>query len=181
MARVPYLNPEDLSEENRRLLARPANLFRALVHSPEGFRNFSRLGGWIRSGSTLDPRLRELAILQVGYLVRSEYEYTHHIEIGRSFGVTDDDLRALAVETAGQRSGLGELERAALRAAREMTQQLRASDESFAVLEKHLSREHLIDLVLTIAYYNLVVRVLATLEIDLEPPYRALLQEFPLP
>jgi alkylhydroperoxidase family enzyme len=63
MARLPYLNQEDLSEENKRLLQRPANLYRLLVHSPEAFRNFSRLGGWIRSGSTLDPRLREIAIL----------------------------------------------------------------------------------------------------------------------
>ena len=181
MARVPYLNAEDLAEESRQLLARPGNLFRALAHSPEALRNFLRLGGYIRTGSTLDGRLRELAILQVGYLTRSEYEYAHHIEIGRTFGVTDDDLRALALETAGQRSTLGELERAVLRAAREMTQQLAASDETFAALEKHLSREHLIDLVLSIAYYNLVIRVLATLQIDLEPPYRPLLQEFPLP
>ncbi len=181
MARIPYLNAEDLAEEHRRLLARPANLFRALVHSPEGFRNFSRLGGWIRTGSTLDARLRELAILQVGYATRSVYEYVHHIEIGRGVGVTDDDLRALAAESAGQPSGLGELERAVLRAARELTHGLRVSDETFSVLQKHLSHEHLVDLTLAIGFYCFVVRVLATLEIELEPGYEKLLDEFPLP
>ena len=45
-------------------------------------------------------RLRELAILQVGYVSRIAYEYAHHIEIGRGVGVSDEDLRALAIESA---------------------------------------------------------------------------------
>jgi alkylhydroperoxidase family enzyme len=180
MARLPYLNKEDLPEEHQRLLERPANLFRVLVHSPEAFRNFSRLGGWIRNGSTLDARLREMAILQVGYLTKNAYEYTHHIRIGRDFGVSDDDVRAIALETAGKPSGLGELERAALRLAREMTNDLAGSRDAFDAVSAHLSSEHLIDLLMTIAYYNLVVRMLFTLEVDLEPEYEALLEEFPL-
>jgi alkylhydroperoxidase family enzyme len=180
VARLPYLDQEDLPEEHRALLARPANLFRVLVHSPDAFRNFSRLGGWIRNGSSLDPRLRELAILQVGYVTSCEYEYTHHIEIGRTFGVTDDDIRAVAAETAGRSTPLPALDRAVLAAAREMTAALRVSDATFAVLEAGLAREHLIDLLMTIAYYNLVVRLLSSLEVDLEPAYRRYLEEFPL-
>jgi alkylhydroperoxidase family enzyme len=123
-----------------------------------------------------------LAILQVGYVTGSAYEWTHHIKLARDeFGVSDDDVRAVATETAGGDSGLGSLERAALRAAREMTDELRASDEAFAVLQAELSPEHLIDLVMTIAFYNLVVRVLHTLEIDVEPEYQGLLDDYPLP
>ena len=129
MARLPYLDAQDLAEEDRALLARPANLFRAYVHSPEAFRNFSRLGGYIRSRSTLDPRLRELAILQVGYLTRAEYEYTHHIQLGRDqFGVSDEDIRAIAAETSGEDSGLPDLDRAVLRLAREMTDELQGNE-----------------------------------------------------
>jgi alkylhydroperoxidase family enzyme len=181
MARLPYLNKEDLPEEHQRLLERPGNLFRVLVHSPEGFRNFSRLGGWIRNISTLDSRLRELAILQVGYLTGCEYEYTHHIKLAREqFGVSDDDVRAIARETAGEESGLGELERAALRLAREMTTQLEGSAEAFEEVRSHLSNEHVVDLLMTIAFYNLVVRLLFTLEVDLEDEYLHLLDEFPM-
>ncbi|HEY7270752.1 MAG TPA: carboxymuconolactone decarboxylase family protein [Dehalococcoidia bacterium] len=180
MARLPYLNQEDLSEENKRLLQRPANLFRLLVHSPEAFRNFSRLGGWIRSGSTLDARLREMAILQVGYLTDAEYEWTHHIEIGRGFGVTDDDVRAIVTETEGGGSALAQLDRLVLRAAREMTEGLKVSDEAFEGLRAHLSNEHIVDLFMTVAYYNLVVRVLHSLEVDLEDEYQHILKEFPL-
>ncbi|WP_343394747.1 carboxymuconolactone decarboxylase family protein [Candidatus Amarobacter glycogenicus] len=59
--------------------------------------------GFIRNKSRLDGRLRELAILQVGdTLPRSEYEYSHHIKIGRDFGVGDDDIRSIASESAGE-------------------------------------------------------------------------------
>jgi alkylhydroperoxidase family enzyme len=181
MARLSYLNQDDLAEEHRRLLERPANLFRALVHSPEAFRNFSRLGGWIRTGSTLDPRLREMAILQVGYITRAAYEWTHHIKIGHDFGVSDDDIRALIDETAGKTTDLPDLDRAVLRLAREMTEELKGSEEAFNTVHSALGDEHTVDLLMTIAFYNLVVRVLHTLEIDLEPEYEHYLEEFPLP
>ena len=79
---------------------------------------------YIRHKSKLDPRLRELAILQVGYLANSPYEYSHHVKIGREFGVSDDDIRAIGEETAGRPSKLDPLAKAVLRAAREMTQDL---------------------------------------------------------
>jgi alkylhydroperoxidase family enzyme len=179
MARVPYLDQSDLAAEHKDLLARNINLFRAMVHSPNGARAFHGLGEFIRHKSRLDPRLRELAILQVGYLTKSVYEYTHHIKIGRDFGVSDDDLRGLAAETAGKPSRLEPLARTVLRAAREMTQDLAIADETFAALKQALDHERLTDLVLTIAFYNAVVRFLATMQIDNEPDYQRLLAEFP--
>ena len=53
-------------------------LSRVLVHSPNAARAFGGLGHFIRHQSRLDPRLREMAILQVGYLARSPYEWPHH-------------------------------------------------------------------------------------------------------
>ena len=181
MARLPYLDADDLAPEDRDLVSRKVNLYYALVNSPNGARNFNRLSQWIRHQSRLDPRLRELAILQVGYMTRCAYEYSHHIEIGRDFGVSDDDIRAIIAETAGESSGLAELDRAVLRAAREMTDDLKISDETFAVLRADLDNERIVDLVMTIAVYNGVVRLLESLEIDVEPEYQAYLEEFPFP
>lgn len=181
MARVPYLDKSDLSAENQDLLLRNINLVRALAHSPDGARVFGALANFIRFKSRLDPRLREMAILQVGYLTRAPYEYSHHIKLGREFGVTDDDLRAIAEETAGRPTQLERLARTVLRAAREMTLDLAVSDETFAALRAELDNERLVDLVMTIAVYNCVVRLLATLQIDVEPEYLRYLKEFPPP
>lgn len=181
MARLPYLTPDDLPEEHRGLLQRNINLMKLMAHSPGGAKAFSGLGMYIRNRSPLDPRLRELAILQVGYLARAPYEYSHHVKIGRDFGVGDDDIRAMIAETEGRPTSLSPLERAVLACAREMTTDYRASAATFEVLEAHLDRQCLVDLVLTIAFYCAVVRFLATMEIDVEPDYQGYLEAFPLP
>ena len=181
MARLPYLDKDDLAPGDRDVLARGINLDRILAHSPAAARAFTQLGRFIRHDSRLDARLREMAILQVGYATGSPYEYSHHIEIGRGFGVSDDDIRAIAAETAGRDSALEPLAKAVLRAAREMTDDLAISDETFAALRHGLDAECLVDLVMTIAFYNAVVRFLATMEIDVEDGYLRYLDDFPLP
>ena len=62
-----------------------------------------------------------------------------------------------------------------------MVTNLKITDIDFDFLKVSLSNEHLVDLVLTIAFYCAVVRVLATLEIDNEPHYKEALEKFPLP
>ncbi len=181
MARLAYLDKDDVAAEHHDLFFRNFNLYRGLMHSPQALRAFRTLGRFIREGSTLDGRLRELAILQVGYLARAPYEWAHHVEIGRRFGVSDDDIRAVGEETAGRPTALDPLARAVLRAAREMTRDLGASNATFAELRQGLSNEHVTDLVIAIAFYNAVVRVLHTMQIDVEDEYRKYLDEFPLP
>ena len=181
MARLPYLEPADLAPEFKDLLARPINLSKLLVNSPNMARAFGGVGKFIRSGSKLDPRLRELAILQVGWMEKSEYEFTHHVKIGKEFGVTDADIRGMMDETAGKPSRLEPLVKAILRGAREMVRDLGMSDATFAEIRKDLSNEHMTDLVLTIAFYCAVVRVLATMKMDNEPYYKEVLKQYPIP
>jgi alkylhydroperoxidase family enzyme len=182
MARVPYLDKNDLKPDDHDLLKRPIALFKALVNSPGGARAFSGMGKYIRFDSNLDPRLREMAILQVGYLTRTPYEWSHHVKIGYSFGVTDADIVALIAETEGRPTDLPELDRTVLLAAREMTgPDLAMTDATFATLKAAMETEHLVDLTLVVAFYNAVVRVLGTLKIDVEPDYQTYLDRYPLP
>ncbi|HEY1930948.1 MAG TPA: carboxymuconolactone decarboxylase family protein [Acetobacteraceae bacterium] len=176
-----YLDPSDLSAENQDLLKRPIALHRALVNSPKAARAFGVVGNFIRFGSMLDGRLRELAILQVGWLARSPYEWSHHVKISHDFGCTDDDIRALIDDTAGKPTTLDPLTRTVLRAAREMTLDGAMAADTFATLQSTLGKEQLVDLTVGIAFYNAVVRVLATLEIDVEDDYMPYLRQFPLP
>jgi alkylhydroperoxidase family enzyme len=181
MARVPYLEPANLAPEDQDLLKRPIWLFKALVNSPKAARAFAGLGNYIRYGSKLDPRLRELAILQVDWLARSPYEWSHHIKIAHDFGVGDEDIHALIDDTAGEPTHLDELTKAVLRGAREMTADGAMADATFTALRDELGSEQAVDLTLTVGFYNAVVRVLATLQIDVEPDYMPYLEQFPLP
>jgi len=181
MARLPYIEKADLPPENQDLLKREITLYKQLVNSPNALRAFQGLGQFIRHKSRLDTRLRELAILQVGWLARSPYEWSHHIKLGYEFGVSDADIEALIDDTAGKATSLGALERLVLLAAREATSDGAVSHATFEALRGHLSNELMIDLVMTIAFYNAVVRVLASLEIDVEPDYRKYLEKYPFP
>ncbi len=62
-----------------------------------------------------------------------------------------------------------------------MTTDMAVADDTFAALRQGLDNESLTDLVVTIAFYNGVVRLLATMQIDVEPDYLRYLDEFPLP
>ncbi|MBS7811505.1 carboxymuconolactone decarboxylase family protein [Roseococcus pinisoli] len=180
MARLPYLNPEDLAEADRPLLKRMITLHRCLVNSPGAARAFSGLGQYIRYGMKLDPRLRELAILQVGWLARSPYEWSHHVKIGHDFGVTDEDVTALIAETDGKPNGLEPLAKLVLKGAREVYAG-GMSAGTFAELQQHFDNEAMVDLTVTAAFYCAVVRTLASLAIDVEPEYQPYLDKFPFP
>ena len=134
MARVPYLEPADLADDDKDLLKRPIWLAKALVNSPKAARAFFGLGGYIRHGSKLDPRLRELAILQVGWLAKSPYEWSHHVKLGHDFGVSYEDVQALIDDTDGKPTTLDAITRLVLQAAREITTGGEMAADTFAAL-----------------------------------------------
>src|ERR1700726_1531374 len=181
MARLPYLEADQVAPEYRDMLKRNTNLHKLFVKPPDMARAFNGIGGYIRSKSKLDPRLRELAILQVGWLEKSEYDFTHHVKIGKEFGVTDEDIAGMMAETEGKPSALEPLATEILKGARQVVRELAMSEATFAEIKRNLSDEQMTDLVLTIAFYCAVVRVLATMKIDNEPSYKEVLQQYPIP
>ena len=199
MARVPYLTESELAEADRPLLypstllvaevsraenlegKRPANLYRALANSPEALRHWSVFGRWLPRGCEVPPRLRELAILQVGYLTATPYQWSHHIKSGRDAGLSDQDIRGLIAANSGQAHGLGAVETLVLQAVREITLEARMRGNTWDKLLTHLTEPRLVDLTIIISHCNAVARVLGTLCIDVEPEFQPFLDEFPLP
>lgn len=181
MARLPYLDKADLAPEDADLLARDINLHRVLANNPGAARAFSGLGQYIRHRTALDGRLRELAILQVGWLARSAYEWSHHIKIGYDFGVSDADIEALVAETRGEDTALEPVAKLVLRAAREVYEGPGVSDGTFAELRDAFGPAEIVDLVTTASFYCAVVRLLASLQVDVEESYMPHLRRHPLP
>ncbi|MFD5225983.1 carboxymuconolactone decarboxylase family protein [Microbacterium sp. NPDC058342] len=181
-ARVPYRDAQDLAPQDRDLMSRPINLFRALANSPGALRVHHAFGEWIRWDCTLDGRLRELIILLVGYLTHSPYEYSHHIAIARSFDVDSDDVRAITEWANGSTEAFaGEPE---VIAALTMTVQIvepgTVDDEAWTRASALFSEENLTDIVVIASFYCYVVRVLGTVRIEVEPDYAIELDTHPL-
>lgn len=181
MARVPLLGEADINDENRDVLSRRINLYWTVGHSVGGARAYSTMGLWLRHESKFDPRLRELAILTVGYLARAEYEWAHHIEIGYDFGVTDADIERLIRELEGETTDLEPVARHIIRGAKEIAADGAMGDASWAALSAEFDNELMVELTLGTAFYCAIVRVLKTLQVPLEDEARKYLDKYPLP
>ncbi|MGD9894659.1 MAG: carboxymuconolactone decarboxylase family protein [Dehalococcoidia bacterium] len=173
MARLPYIDRNDLPEEKRYLFdnlsresGRVGNLFRTMGHSPQLLHQFMRLGSDIRSKTRLDGRLRELAILTVGRMTNAPYEYVHHIAIGRRVGITEEQIEGLPVWE--RHPAFSDRERAVLRYAEAVTRDIRVPDEVFVEVRSFLDEEEMVELTMAIAYYNMVVRFLEPMQVELE-------------
>lgn len=116
--------------------------------------------------SPLPARLRELAILRIGWLCRSGYELAQHAWMGLDAGLDRGDLRR--VPEGHEAPGWSPVEAAVLRAVDEMYHDQRVTDETWATLDQHLSVEQLIDLLSVVGRYWTVSVVLNSTGVQLE-------------
>ncbi len=174
-ARVPYLNREDLPEADRVIFDNLAaegggtvgNIFRVVAHTPKFLRRFCGMGNVLRNKTALDPKLRELAILTVGRLTDAHYEFVHHRSIARRVGVSREQLDAL---TDWEKSTkFSDNERAVIRYTAEATINVRVTDATWNALKAFLDTRRMMELVQNVAYYNMVVRILEPVGVELEP------------
>jgi len=174
MARLPYVTREQLPASESSLFdeieaqfGRLNNIFRMLAHHPLLLRCVIQMSDGLRHATRLDAKLRELAILTVGRLTECEYEMVHHGALAPRLGVRPEQIEWLADWESDPE--FNEQERAVICYAAEATKSVAVSDATFNALGEFLDQEQIIELVLNVAFYNMVVRVLVPLEIDLEP------------
>lgn len=172
MARLPYLTPGALDPDDPGLVARPINLFRLLAHNPGALRAWKSMGDWIREGTTINPRIRELAILEVAVAAGSRYVFSHHVQIGQRFDVSAADAALVASWPDPTAQPCTDQENAVLSAARQLSTDGSIDARTWETLSAFFTPTQLIDLLVTIGYYTMVTRCGAALELDVEPEYQ---------
>jgi alkylhydroperoxidase family enzyme len=176
--RIEPLDVEKADPETREQLAKLAaggvvgggrvlNIFGTLAHHPELMRRWLVFGNHVLAKSTLPARERELAILRVGYLCRSEYEWGQHVLIARRCDISDAEIARVAA--GPDAPGWSAADAAVLRAADELHGDQMISDATWAELGKTWSRQQLMDLVFTIGQYHLVAMALNTFGVQRDP------------
>jgi alkylhydroperoxidase family enzyme len=109
-----------------RILANP-NVFRVLLHHPPVADIFARLVNAVVLDGTLDPRLREMAIMRAAWLCGSTYEWASHYGVSRRVGMSDDDI--VAIRAGPSAPGFASNEQAVLRLVDEIVTDGVASSE----------------------------------------------------
>ena len=169
MARVPYFDMSKAPAEYVALLSarRPLNLYRMLPHAGPAGQGFLKLGGALLRENALDSQLHEVAILRVGLVSKASYEVHQHRRIALKLGLSEAKLAAL--EVGADTAALGELELKVLRFTDQLVHHVKAPDEMWNDMQKHLDHRQMAELVLTVGFYMMVCRFLENFEVDIEP------------
>ena len=170
MARVPYPDPQALSPDTRAVLDKlpPLNIFRMLAGGEGLLRAFARFGDHLLSRASLDPVLREIAIVRVGVLSGASYEVHQHEGISRLLGMSDELIAA--IRSGPDDPTFSEPQRQVMRFTDDVVANVKASDDTFEALAGELSLQQLQELTITIGFYMAVCRYLETFGIEIEAP-----------
>lgn len=181
MPTVPYITDQDIDNQKvpaelvaairaRRAGGKLLNLDRMLLNSPPIARGWNTFMGSIRRELKVSPILRELAICAIARLNRADYELLQHAPEFLAAGGTQLQLDALdAIDTAHLNTSVfSQAEITTLKLAREMSLNIEVSPATLDELRALLPNEQVVEIVGTIAAYNMVSRFLVALGIGPE-------------
>jgi alkylhydroperoxidase family enzyme len=170
MALLPFVDESKASDKTREILGntpRKLNVARMIANASDAvFQNFSRLGNALMTRGKLDKKLREIAILRNARVCGSLYEYTQHVPIAKSTGLSDEQITAIDHwETA---KCFSELERLVLRFTDEVARSIKGTHATLEALQKSLGPGEIVELIMAIGFWGMVARILETTEVELE-------------
>lgn len=128
--------------------------FNAMLVSPGVGMALQDLGAAVRYRTALSDRAREIAILALAALRRSDFEWYAHERVGRRAGLTDGEIAA--IRRGDEPPELSGTELAVLRTTVALAAAGDLDDEQFTRAESALGREQLAELVVLVGYYDLL-------------------------
>ena len=183
--RIEPVSIEDADEPTREIFARMTpetrglNVFRTFANHPALMRPWLGFAAYLLRSSTLEPRLRELVVLRVGWQCRSPYEWGQHVVVGRRSGVLDADLQRVTLGADAE--GWAAAEAAALRATDELLERHSLRDATWAGLTAHFTTQQILDLIFLVGQYQLVATALNALRVERDDGLDAAEVPFPSP
>jgi len=169
MARIPYADLQ--SPATRELVdaiveqrGSVLHLYHMLLHSPPVAEGWLAFLTAVRHKCELSGALRELVIMRVAMLNGAQYEADQHAPIALREGVSQAQLDALADWPTS--NAYTPQQRAVLALTDSMTKDIHVPPSVFDAVRPHFSARELVELVTTIASYNMVSRFLEALQIQ---------------
>jgi alkylhydroperoxidase family enzyme len=137
----------------------------SLSHAPAGLDAFAKYGEYVRYGTELPGRVRELAVLAIA--TGNQYAWSHHHPHAIKAGVTQQELDSLEAGDA-LADTISPPERAAIRYAREFGQGGKVTDQTFAEARRHFSERQITDLTLLCGYFMALGSTITAFRVQLE-------------
>ncbi|MDM0037879.1 carboxymuconolactone decarboxylase family protein [Variovorax sp. J22G21] len=138
---------------------------RAALHNPELADKWQALGALLRYGTTLPPRLSELAILVTGRACNSPFEWYAHRAEAEKAGIEQPIIEAILAGT--EPPGLSADDAAIYHYAIELNRHNSVSDAIYGVAQARFGERTVVELTALIGYYTMVAMTLNCHEIPL--------------
>jgi alkylhydroperoxidase family enzyme len=151
------------------------NIFTTLSRHVKLLKSTLASGRHVMVESTLPPRDREILILRIGWLCRSEYEWGQHVVRGRIAGLPEEEI--LRIRKGSDAKEWDPFDAALLHAVDELHADAFISDTTWDTLARRYDTRQLMDLIFTVGQYNMVSMILNSLGVQLDEE----LEGFPKP
>ena len=162
---VPGTDPA-LAGIEQRILAqrgRVSLLYQVLLNSPPIASGWEQMLTAVRNQTRVPADLRELVILRVAVLNQAPFEFDAHVPHARQAGV--DEARLAAVRALALADVFSPLEQLVLELADAMTREVQVPDALMQRVRAQFDARVTVELVATIAAYNMVSRLLVALHV----------------
>jgi 4-carboxymuconolactone decarboxylase len=147
----------------------PANLYTTMLNHPKLYGPRRTFGSYIQRESLLPPKTRELIIMRTAWLIRSEYEWAHHVPLSREAGLTDAEIARIA--KGPQAAGWSEEHAAVLQAVDELRREAFITNATWSRLVKHYDMKRLVEIIYTSGGYTMTGLAINSFGIQVEPGY----------
>lgn len=127
------------------------NVLSTLVRHPDLTRAYLPFNAYLLNGSTLSPRVREVALLRVVHRRNCDYLWSHHLPIAQRAGLSRDEIDAIR---HGQLTDA--TDQSVLAAVDDLIDDGTISTPTWEELGRHFTDDQRMDLVFTIGGYYLL-------------------------
>jgi 4-carboxymuconolactone decarboxylase len=121
------------------------------LRNPAMFRCQMALGIELAARGTIPGRERELAVLRLAWLAGAAFEWSEHVDIGKRFGVTQEEIDR--IKDGSSAPGWIEHEAAVLRAVEDCLADQCIADATWETLAKTYDEKQLLELPMLIGSY----------------------------
>ncbi len=173
LPRIAPLADEEMTEAHKEVLAhsiknRPyvPNVSRTLARNPRMYKRLQAYLAYIMD-SNLSGRDREILILRIGWLCRSDYEWTQHSRLALKLKVlSEEDLEAIKV--GAEAPGWTPAEQLLITATDEQYRDQVISDTTWQALAESYDELQMMDIVITIGQYWMFSAMLRSFGVQIE-------------
>lgn len=176
-ARLPQVQPEELTDDMRAFLAKWTDgifqnadknpVLLTFAHHPKLADLFSQLNIHVLSTNTLSAKQRQIAIMRTAWLCKATYMWSSHLRTTPRSGVSTDIFEP--VKVGPDDPYFTDFERVLVRATDELVNDKKIGDDNWRVLMTQWSSQQMLDFLFTVGVYVTVAGVMRSAGVERQP------------